>query len=750
MQGGAGVIGFTLYKATTRGDAKNCYYPTPVNVRDEASFVEAINKDHVMALYQNNYRSREHFIQSNCLPFDCDNDHTNEEKEFITPFEIAMDFPDVAFAVSYSKSHGIPKGNVSARPRFHVFFPIPLVIDEGEYVGWKKEVSERVSYFDKKALDSARFLYGCEGEVEFYEGSKTIVEFLEEQRFEAWENSLSEIVEGGRNNAMSHIAGKLIKRYGDGEDVYQKFLVQAEHCNPPLPEEELKSIWYSAIKFGRKVASQAGYIDPDSYNTGFLLKPEDYSDVGQAKVFAREYVKQIGFTPSTDYIIYNGSFWEESKEQAQGLAQELTDRQLEEAEVTSQKAIEELEKNGGMDLILQYGEKKAIDKMNEIQTHAYRNYEQAQSYKKYAVKRRDSKGITNNLKEARPMLLLPHSILDSDEFLLNTPKATVHLKEGTEKEHDAFDYITKQTEVAPSMQGMELWLSALETIFQGDQELIDYVQRIVGLSAIGKVYVEALIISYGNGSNGKSTFWNAIARALGTYSGTISADILTVGCKRNVKPELAEAKGKRLLIAAEMEESVRLNTSNVKQLCSTDQISAEKKYKDPFDYTPSHTLVLYTNHLPKVGAIDNGTWRRLIVIPFDAKITGTVKNYGDVLFEQAGGAILQWIIEGAKKVIGEDYNLLLPQKVKTAIESYKENNDWLGNFLEECCDLGNTLVEKSGEVYAEYRAFCMRKGEYIRSTTDFYTALETEGFLRRRTSKCNVIQGLKLKSEFAE
>ena len=209
-------------------------------------------------------------------------------------------------------------------------------------------------------------------------------------------------------------------------------------------------------------------------------------------------------------------------------------------------------------------------------------------------------------------------------------------------EHNALQFITKQTAVDPSDGGAEKWEDSLNTFFLNDADLINYVQKIVGLSAIGKVYVEALIIAYGEGRNGKSTFWNAVSRVLGSYSGNISADMLTVGCRRNVKPELAEAKGKRLLIAAEMEEGMRLNTSNVKQLCSTDEIYAEKKYKDPFSYIPSHTLVLYTNHLPKVGAIDKGTWRRLIVIPFAAKIEGKedIKNYGDYLFENAGGAIL--------------------------------------------------------------------------------------------------------------
>lgn len=174
---------------------------------------------------------------------------------------------------------------------------------------------------------------------------------------------------------------------------------------------------------------------------------------------------------------------------------------------------------------------------------------------------------------------------------------------------------------------------------------------ICGLAVIGKVYVEALIIAYGGGRNGKSTFWNSVSRVLGLYSGNISADTLTVGCRRNIKPELAEAKGKRLLIAAEMQEGARLNDSTVKQLCSTDDMFAEKKYKDPFSFTPCHTLVLYTNHLPRVSASDDGIWRRLIVIPFDAKIEGAgdKKNYAEYLYTNAGESILAWVIEGAKR-----------------------------------------------------------------------------------------------------
>lgn len=132
-----------------------------------------------------------------------------------------------------------------------------------------------------------------------------------------------------------------------------------------------------------------------------------------------------------------------------------------------------------------------------------------------------------------------------------------------------------------------------------------------------------------------------------------------------------------------MQEGARLNDSTVKQLCSTDDVFAEKKYKDPFSFKPCHTLVLYTNHLPRVSASDDGIWRRLIVIPFNAKITGKsdIKNYGEYLYDNAGESILAWVIEGAKKVIELEYQIPVPKCVQDAISEYRSQNDWFGHFI---------------------------------------------------------------------
>lgn len=280
--------------------------------------------------------------------------------------------------------------------------------------------------------------------------------------------------------------------------------------------------------------------------------------------------------------------------------------------------------------------------------------------------------------------------------------------------------------------------------------MIDYVQLLVGLVAIGRVFVEALIIAYGEGKNGKSTFWNTIARVLGTYSGNLSAEVLTVNNRSNVQPELAELRGKRLVIAAELEESQRLNTARVKHLCSTDAIFAAAKYRQPFAFTPTHSAVLYTNNLPRVGAIDAGTWRRLLLLPFNATISASadIKNFADYLFENAGGAVLQWIIDGAQRVIASNFQLVQPAVVQNAIRNYRDTNDWLTAFIEEKCEVDTTFTEASSIFYTNYRNHCGEIGEYAHNKADFYAALDAAGFKRRKTNHGSIIKGLRLRNSF--
>ncbi len=753
-----------LYTANCSGNPGNCQYPNKAVISNAQEMAKAVANDHVCATYKDNYRNINNFMESVVEVWDCDNDHSEDPSKWITPQMLGDgELADVSFVTVPSRNNMLPKDGKSARPRFHLFAEISKCTNPEFYSSIKKAIQKQFDFFDDNAVDAARFLFGSDvtaEDVYWHDGWLMIDEVAEDIEYEddpeaEAAGSSGPILEGSRNNTMSRFAGRVLKRYGICTKAHEVFLEMAAKCDPPLAEQELNTIWSSAVKFYKnKVMTSDGYVPPDEYNEEFAgasLKPDDYSDIGEAKVLTREYGDELKFTKATDYLRYDGECWREDKEMALGAAEEFLDLQLADAKDEVDRAVEALVSAGIPEPVARTGGAALQKIMRPDQMGLFYMLMSAQAYLKFVMKYRNYKNIVNTQNAAKPMLAIDVNELDKDPNLINTPAATYDLSQGVAgmREHDAKDLITKITECSPGEEGKQIWQEALDTFFCGDQELIDYVQLIVGMAAVGKVYTEHLIIAYGGGANGKSTFWNSIYRVLGTYSGKISAETLTVGCKRNAKPEMAELKGKRLIIASEMEEGMRLNTAIVKQLCSTDEIQAEKKYKDPFSYIPSHTLVLYTNHLPKVGANDDGIWRRLVVIPFNAKITenSDIKNYTDYLVKQAGPAIMAWIIEGAKKVMACDFKIESPACVKEAIKAYKADNDWLGIFINECCEIDKTYTEKSGKFYEEYRAFCLRTGEYTRSTTDFYAALEVAGFERKRTSKGSVVQGVKLKVE---
>lgn len=325
------------------------------------------------------------------------------------------------------------------------------------------------------------------------------------------------IPQGQRNSTMSHFAGRIIKRYGNTDKAHRIFMEEAAKCNPPLEDDELAAIWQSACRFAQKVQSQEGYVAPEDYNDEFCresLKPADYSDIGQAKVLSREYGVELRYTAATDYIRFGGTYWIESKQQAVGAAEEFLDLQLEDAkDEVAQTKTALLDAGVSEDAITSGG--KALEKKIESgQMEAYLAYLSAMAYRTFVMKRRDMKYVVSALQAAKPMLEISVSDLDRDGFLLNTPDGTYYLPDGLSgrRDHSPEDYITKITMAGPGDKGESLWLDALGTIFCKDKALIEYVQQIVGMAAVGRVYLESLIIAYGEGRNGKSTFWNTISR----------------------------------------------------------------------------------------------------------------------------------------------------------------------------------------------------------------------------------------------
>lgn len=344
---------FHISTANCIGDSSNCIYPNNIEVANRDSFIKAISFDHVCGKFKGDYRSKDNFISSDCIPMDCDNDHSDDEKDWVTPFDVAMAFPDVCFYASYSRNHMKGKAGKSARPKFHVYFPIEEVTDADEYADYKVQIQAEFPYFDDNALDAARFLYGVNpAEVELYEGSCAILDFLLDDSFA----SLGECIESGnRNNTMSHIAGKLIKRFGMTDTAYEKFMEQAERCSPPLSEDELSTIWNSAKKFGKKISKQDGYIPPEEYGRRYEeYKPQELTDIAMAEVFSKHNKDHAIYTISAGWLYWNEKKWEVSELKVMHLYIETAKKVLKNANYEFREAYAKLmqaEMDGAKDVI---------------------------------------------------------------------------------------------------------------------------------------------------------------------------------------------------------------------------------------------------------------------------------------------------------------------------------------------------------------------------------------------------------------
>jgi phage/plasmid-associated DNA primase len=143
--------------------------------------------------------------------------------------------------------------------------------------------------------------------------------------------------------------------------------------------------------------------------------------------------------------------------------------------------------------------------------------------------------------------------------------------------------------------------------------------------------------------------------------------------------------------------------------------------------------------MPSIKAVDDGTWDRLIVIPFKGRFRNQkteIKNYGAYLVEHCGGAILSWIIEGAQKYIRNEYKLVIPEEIQVAINEYKEDSDWAADFFNESLVFGADNSAMGSELYDTYQKYCgCSTLNVLPQTVVLPRIAQHPGVTKKRTSK---------------
>lgn len=516
---------------------------------------------------------------------------------------------------------------------------------------------------------------------------------------------------------------------------------------------------YGALTVQNAVSSCRGGYDPGRYN-GFSLswdahiggssdagkmasvKPPDFSDAGNAIVFSGIYQNELIFVDALGWLWWNGRKWERDDHKAMTWALDLSARMLKEAITVNREALLK-----HAEAQAKYAESGDPGDGEAVKT-AEEEKKRAKAYLTHAQNLRGATRLRNMLELSKPALVLKADKLDANPIDLNTPAGIVNLTTGQLRPHERFAYCSQITEAAPSANGAEMWANFLQTITSGDGSVQGFLQLVAGMALIGTVYQEGIVIAYGGGRNGKSTFFNALGQVLGDYTGSIDVKTLTTD-RGNKGASLAMLRGKRLVITGELEEHQRLSVATLKQVASTDKLTIEEKYRQPETVKQTHTLILFTNFLPRVGSTDGGTWRRLIVVPFNATIPpgGGIQNFADVLVKEAGGAILAWAVEGAANFVRNGFKLDIPDVVAEATEAYREREDWLNNFINERCIKDPNARERTRALYLEYKAWAQDAGEFIRRENDFAAAMEAAGYRSVSSHKKKSYVGLRIDLE---
>lgn len=450
------------------------------------------------------------------------------------------------------------------------------------------------------------------------------------------------------------------------------------------------------------------------------FRPADFSDAGNSNAFAAWIYGNLLHCPALGWLHWTGQKWEEDETAALDYGKQYTDAMLQDA-------------------LTEYGTAAQDGAGSAAETKAKR-------YLAHAQKSRSKNSIRAMLELARPDLTVNLEELDADGFTLNMPGGVVNIKEDTFIPHTPKCLCTKITTVNWGNQGADVWKHFLQDITCGDERLEAFLQQVAGMIVTGKVFTETAVILYGGGRNGKSTFLNCLYSVLGSYAGTFPADLLTTNARQNKGAAFASLQGLRLAAAGELEQGARLSASTLKQLCSTDPVLGERKYYAPQSFTPTHTLVLCSNYKPRVSSWDNGTWRRLTLVPFHADFSGQKerKNYAAELVEKAGPAILRWAVEGATEYIKNGGQLPPCEAVAEACEEYKQQEDQLQAFLEECCTISSAARVQSSVLYSAYQQHSQRTGEYCRRSVEFAEAMEAKGFRKMNLHGTKYWAGLSL------
>jgi hypothetical protein len=328
-----------------------------------------------------------------------------------------------------------------------------------------------------------------------------------------------------------------------------------------------------------------------------------------------------------------------------------------------------------------------------------------------------------------PRIRLPLACLDTEPLLVGFDCATqvIDLRQGRARPAARSDYVTKALGVASIGNAAKAvrWLQFLDQVFDGDKEMLDWLQRFCGYLLTGSTL---------------------------DYSRAIASETLSESKRQagGATPDLAALIGARLVLCSETEDNAALAESLVKSLVSGDSMAVRRLYSAPVQFTPVFKLVMAGNHKPIVKGHDDGIWRRLRLVPFnrtfapherDQHLLGKLKAEAPHVLAWMVAGCLEWQRRGLADT---------PALIRQATDAYQVDQDLTGRWLDECTVTRQGAETSSGDLYASYKAWCVENGLHPASSVTLGRRISERGHVPRKSHGRRIWCGLALTNKWRD
>ena len=355
----------------------------------------------------------------------------------------------------------------------------------------------------------------------------------------------------------------------------------------------------------------------------------------------------------------------------------------------------------------------AAKKTTEDRARALRGVRRSGDVLRMATLGKYSLGRTGAEFDQHPTLLpCANGVIDLETGRLLKPDPKLYMTKGS-----PFPYLGLHAH-------SEWWEDHLDKIFCKNDELREYFEWAIGASINGLLVNKDCYVALGPlANNGKSVTFNTILKAFGNYGDTIAVSVLLEkdkgGRNDGPDPELMVLDGLRMGVASEAGKKARFSMERIKAITGGDSIRARGMYANSKIIKSSVKLWLHTNDVPTMSGYDPGFVQRLKIIPFRAQFVPAAEadpqNHRYAALpkleleraqEAAYPSILSWLIR-CSVFFFRNQGYRPPDFIKQETADYFTENDYVGQFLENCCIQEKGRKVKSGALYKAFRRWCM-------------------------------------------